>query len=160
MALTASSLSSETPVAITGVEVLPDRSRRAPVASLIREPAEPTKQVPSAEVIAAALNRLGAIEASQQNAAAILAKQTQQLQNQSRINTQVLAVSIALTRVLAVRFLLFLTLIGGFVLALQAMQRETIPAIAVMVAYALLIIGPLVALEVRHGRVQQMPQAG
>jgi hypothetical protein len=56
------------------------------------------------------------------------------------------------SRILAVRFLLFLSLIGAFVLALQAMDRQTIPAIAVLVGYCLLVLGPLVALEIR-GRV-------
>jgi hypothetical protein len=51
--------------------------------------------------------------------------------------------------ILAVRFLLFLALIGAFVLALQAMERQTIPGIAVLVCYAILIIAPLVWLEIR-----------
>ena len=53
------------------------------------------------------------------------------------------------SRIIAVRFLLFLALIGAFVLALQAMDRGTIPAIAVLIAYCLLTVSPLVVLEVR-----------
>jgi len=56
------------------------------------------------------------------------------------------------SRILAVRFLLFLSLIGAFVLALQAMDRQTTPALFVLVAYSLLTVAPLVALEIR-GRV-------
>ena len=54
-----------------------------------------------------------------------------------------------LSRIIAVRFLLFLSLAGAFVLALQAMDRETIPAISVLIAYALLVLAPMVFLEVR-----------
>ena len=53
------------------------------------------------------------------------------------------------SRILAVRFLLFLALIGAFVLALQAMSFQTNPAIAVLVSYCVLTVGPLVWLEVR-----------
>lgn len=53
------------------------------------------------------------------------------------------------SRIIAVRFLLFLALIGAFVLALQAMDRGTIPAISVLIAYCLLTVSPLVVLEVR-----------
>lgn len=53
------------------------------------------------------------------------------------------------SRILAVRFLLFLSLIGAFVLALQAMDRGTIPSISVLIAYSLLTIAPIVFLEIR-----------
>jgi hypothetical protein len=103
---------------------------------------------------------LAVTQARQEALAAHLTRATQQTQNQGRINAQVLAVVIALCRVLAVRFLLFLSLIGAFVLALEAMQRQTLPALAVLVAYSVLTIGPLVALELRHGRSLPQPQAG
>jgi hypothetical protein len=53
------------------------------------------------------------------------------------------------SHIIAVRFLLFLALIGAFVLALQAMDKQTNPAIIVLVSYCLLTLGPLVALEIR-----------
>ena len=53
------------------------------------------------------------------------------------------------SRIIAVRFLLFLALIGAFVLALQAMDRQTNAAIIVLISYSLLTLGPLVALEIR-----------
>lgn len=143
------------PVALAGVEVLPERSRRP---ALVR----PAESPPAATTpdLTAATAQMAAVHQRQENLAAHLTQKAQQLQNQSRINTQVLAVIVALTRVLAVRFLLFLSLCGAFVLAIEAMQRETIPALAVLVAYALLTLGPLVALEIRHGRTVQPPQGG
>jgi hypothetical protein len=146
---------SATPVELAGVEVLPERPRRAP--SLVRPAEEPTPASPDTNAVLAQIAR---VHEQQQALAVHLTRQTQQAQAQSRINQQVLAVTIALTRVLAVRFLLFLSLIGAFVLALGAMQFQTIPAIAVLIAYALLTVGPIVALEIRHGRALPPPQAG
>ena len=51
--------------------------------------------------------------------------------------------------VLATRLLLLLSLIGGFVLALIAVQSSSWMSLAVLCAYAILIIIPLVILEVR-----------
>lgn len=157
MASTSSNLNSETPVALAGVEVLPDRPTRRP--SLVAAP-EPAPAPPPTPDLNLALAQLAQVHAQQQALAALLTRKDQQVQAQSRINQQVLAVTIALTRVLVVRFLLFLSLIGAFVLAIGAMHRETLPALAVLVAYALLTTGPLVWLEIRHGRTQPQPQVG
>lgn len=132
--------------------MLPERHARRP--ALVRP--EPVAETASDTTAAA----LAVTQARQEALAAHLTRATQQTQNQGRINAQVLAVVIALCRVLAVRFLLFLSLIGAFVLALEAMQRQTLPALAVLVAYSVLTIGPLVALELRHGRSLPQPQAG
>lgn len=153
-----SNLSSETPVALAGVEVLPERPRRAP--ALVRPVEEPAPQTPSTSDFNIALAQLARVHGQQQALGATLTRQTQQVQAQSRINQQVLAVTIALTRVLVVRFLLFLSLVGAFVLAIEAMQFQTLPSLAVLVAYAVLTTGPLVALELRHGRALPTPQAG
>ena len=64
-------------------------------------------------------------------------------------HAQILDMFTVFARILAARFLLFLALIGAFVLALEAMGNQTIPAIAVLVSYCLLTIGPLVALDLR-----------
>ena len=49
--------------------------------------------------------------------------------------------------VLAIRLLLLLTLAGGFTLAVMAMQAQTNLALAVMIAYAVLVILPMVYLS-------------
>lgn len=51
--------------------------------------------------------------------------------------------------ILATRLMLLLSLAGAFVLALQAMEHQTYPAIIMFCAYCLLIIAPLVYLEIR-----------
>lgn len=51
--------------------------------------------------------------------------------------------------ILATRLMLLLTLAGAFVLALQAMEHQTYPAIIVLICYAVLIIAPLIYLEIR-----------
>lgn len=53
---------------------------------------------------------------------------------------------------LSARLLLLLALIGAFVLALMAMDRQTPLAAAILVAYALLTVAPLVYLELRGKR--------
>ena len=154
MALTSSNQSSETPVELVGVEVLPDRIVRRP--ALVR----PEPVVESPPPAGVTISDIHVVLARQEAVAAQLARVTQQTQNQGRINAQVLAVIIALCRVLAVRFLLFLSLIGAFVLALEAMSLQTMAALAILVAYSVLTLGPLVILEVRHGRSLPQPQAG
>lgn len=64
-----------------------------------------------------------------------------------RRHAEILDMFTVFARILSARFLLFLALIGAFVLALQAMQQQTIPAIAVLVSYCLLTVGVLVGLE-------------
>lgn len=56
----------------------------------------------------------------------------------------------ALAMVLSVRIMLLLALSGGFYLATVAMERQSIIAVVVLVAYALLVIGPAAFLE--YGR--------
>ena len=53
----------------------------------------------------------------------------------------------AVATILAVRLLLLLALIGGFLLAWQALQLNSPQAVAVLIAYAVLIMIPLVYLE-------------
>lgn len=51
--------------------------------------------------------------------------------------------------VLATRFLLLLSLVGAFVLALIAMQSSSWLTLGVLCAYAILIVIPMVYLETR-----------
>lgn len=51
--------------------------------------------------------------------------------------------------ILGGRLLLLLAVLGSFVLGLLAMQRETYPALAVLVAYCCLTVLPLVWSSVR-----------
>lgn len=69
-----------------------------------------------------------------------------------RRHAEILDMFTVFARILSARFLLFLALIGAFVLALDAMREQTIPAIAVLVSYSLLTIGPLVGIELRGRR--------
>jgi hypothetical protein len=50
---------------------------------------------------------------------------------------------------LSARALLLLSLIGAFVLALQAMSSQTLPALEVFIAYSLLTVAPVTILEIR-----------
>jgi hypothetical protein len=56
----------------------------------------------------------------------------------------------AIATILAVRIILLLTLCGGFFLAVEAVQRNSMISVVVLVAYALLFIFPVAALEWRH----------
>jgi hypothetical protein len=53
----------------------------------------------------------------------------------------------AIARVLAVRFQLLLSLIGAFVLAIMAMMSQAPASLYVLIAFCVLITGPLVWLE-------------
>jgi hypothetical protein len=55
----------------------------------------------------------------------------------------------AIATILAVRFILLLTLAGGFFLAVEAMHQQIPLGVAVLVAYAVLFIFPVAALEYR-----------
>jgi hypothetical protein len=55
----------------------------------------------------------------------------------------------AIATILAVRVILLLTLCGGFFLAVSALQRNSPMSVAVLVAYAVLFIFPVAALEWR-----------
>jgi len=58
----------------------------------------------------------------------------------------------ALAFALSARLLLLLALAGAFVLALMAMQSQSYQSIGILIAYALLIVGPMVYLEARGNR--------
>ena len=70
----------------------------------------------------------------------------------SQTQLAILAVMQTLALILAVRFFLFLSLVGGFVLALLATQSQTSMGLIVMVAYCVLIVLPMVWLETRVKR--------
>lgn len=62
----------------------------------------------------------------------------------------VVGVFAALGYALSARALLLLALVGGFVLSVMAMNAQTQATLFVLVAYALLIVLPIVALEIRR----------
>ena len=68
----------------------------------------------------------------------------------SRMSEHVLGALRAVAMVLAVRFLLLLSLFGTFVLAVMAMTHQTVVSLALTAAFAVLTLVPLVVLEVRH----------
>jgi hypothetical protein len=53
-----------------------------------------------------------------------------------------------IARILAVRLILLLSVLGGFVLGVMAMVAQSWPGLAILIAYALLTVLPLVWLEV------------
>lgn len=53
---------------------------------------------------------------------------------------------------LSARALLFLALIGAFVLALMAIQQQSTMAVVVLVAYAVFTVVPVTVLEIRKAR--------
>lgn len=64
--------------------------------------------------------------------------------------TRTLGVLHAIALLLAARFLLALSLTGAFVLALIAIRAQTNPALEVLIAYAVLVVLPMVWLAVRE----------
>lgn len=64
----------------------------------------------------------------------------------------ILSVFAALGFALSARLLLLLAIIGAFVLAMMAMQNTSYQTIGIFVAYALLVIVPLVYLETKGKR--------
>ncbi len=60
----------------------------------------------------------------------------------------VLAALRVIARILAVRLILLLSVVGGFVLGVMAMLAQSWPGLAILVAYALLTVLPMVWLEV------------
>lgn len=98
-----------------------------------------------------AADAAGAVARAEQNVARALA----QVEANSRTpDTQLLAVMRAISRILAIRLLLFLSLIGGFALAVMAMVQQSWLSLALVVAFVLLTVGPLAWLEVQ-GRMQK-----
>lgn len=71
-------------------------------------------------------------------------------------DAQLLTVFRALSRILAVRVLLFLALAGGFSLAVMAMVQQSWLSLALVVAFVLLTVGPLAYLEIA-GRPAKEP---
>lgn len=70
-----------------------------------------------------------------------------------------MAVMTAIATLLAARFLLLLSVLGGFVLAYQAMQNPDILRIAVFVAYAAGVILPVVWLYLKEKSDVQADEA-
>ena len=70
-------------------------------------------------------------------------------------NATVLGTFHAIGTILAVRFILLLSLIGAFTLAIIAMESPTIPAIIILVSYVALTVLPLVWLDRNGRRVSQ-----
>lgn len=131
----------ETPVELAGVEVLPTRAPRRTAAvekfpTPAPAPVEPIPERPSAISVDAPISM---------PQGGLAARDPRIIRRQEAV----LDMFTALSRVLATRFLLFLALIGAFVLALQAMGNQTTPGLAVLISYCLLIVGPLVWLETR-----------
>lgn len=62
----------------------------------------------------------------------------------------------AISYVLSARALLLLTLVGAFVLGLEAMSWQTPMGLYVLIAWALLTVLPMVGLEV-SGRLRRPP---
>jgi hypothetical protein len=58
----------------------------------------------------------------------------------------------AITALLAARFLLLLSIIGGFILANSAMATGTYTGLSILIAYAVLIVIPLVYLDIETHR--------
>lgn len=67
----------------------------------------------------------------------------------SRSDRAFVGVLAAIGAILAVRLLLLLAIVGGFVLAVMALTGGTYQAAGVLIAYAVLIVLPLVWLESR-----------
>lgn len=63
-----------------------------------------------------------------------------------------LAMLQAIALILSIRFFLFLSLVGGFVLALLAMSAQTTMSVVVLVSYCLLVLAPVVYLESKNKR--------
>jgi hypothetical protein len=120
-------------VEVAGVEVLPSRPRRP---ALVAETPPPQFIAPSPQPVAPVIAPVSPLPVAEPR---ILRRQE-----------QILDMFQVFARIIAVRFLLFLSLIGAFVLALQAMEYQTIPAIAVLISYSLLTVAPLVGLELRN----------
>jgi len=74
----------------------------------------------------------------------------QQKAVQASVAGAALGVLQAISIVLAVRLLLLLTLAGGFFLAVSAMDHQTSISVWVLIAYAVLVIFPVAAIE--YGR--------
>lgn len=63
-------------------------------------------------------------------------------------DSQLLTVLRAISRILAIRLLLFLSLVGGFALAVMAMVQQSWLSLALVVAFVLLTVAPLAYLEI------------
>ena len=73
----------------------------------------------------------------------------QRIKQSIAYNSQVLAVTNALVKVLAVRAYLFFALIGAFVLGLIALDKGTWIALSILGAYCCLTVIPLCWLDVK-----------
>jgi predicted lipid-binding transport protein (Tim44 family) len=70
----------------------------------------------------------------------------------SRSDAAFVGVLGAITALLAARFLLLLSIIGGFILANSAMATGTYTGLSILIAYAVLIVIPLVYLDIETHR--------
>lgn len=73
-------------------------------------------------------------------------------QDKTQAQLAILAVLQSAALILAIRFFLLLTLIGGFVISLIATNTHETTAIIVLVIYCLLILLPVVYLETKNKR--------
>lgn len=73
-------------------------------------------------------------------------------QEKTQAQLAILAVLQSAALILAIRFFLLLTLIGGFVISLLAINTHETTAIVVLVIYCLLVLLPVVYLETKNKR--------
>lgn len=71
-----------------------------------------------------------------------------QVEQRAAVNARVLAMLNAVSMIVAARILLLLSVCFGFVLALQAEAAQTRESIAVLIAWSVLTVLPLVVLDV------------
>lgn len=111
---------------------------------VLSRPIATPQELPTAEMEA----MMGQIRAALEE---IRAENRQAIQGAvaASVNGAAIGVFQAIASLLAVRLILLLTLCGGFTLALSAIRLGTPMSVAVLVAYALLFIFPVAALELR-----------
>lgn len=113
---------------------------------------QPVERRPAQEAPAPLPDLSATLEAHRQQ----LLQQTAQIATQavnaaiSASNTTVVGTFQAIATILAVRFILLLAVVGGFILAVMAMQSQTTQSIGLLISYATLTVLPLVWLD-RNG---------
>lgn len=123
--------SAQTTVERVGVEVVPERARRAPFRTVPPEGFAAAVATAEAYAAEAAAPQPQVVHVPTPPSAAVLIQ----------------AVFSAIAKVLAVRFQLLLSLMGAFVLAVMAMQWQTSAGLYVLMAFCALTTAPLVWLE-------------
>jgi hypothetical protein len=109
-----------------GVEAVPERARRAPLRAV--ETSDPPLPLISLQA---------------------LADKEAELNKRSAALAQTAATYQVVAKVLAIRSQLLLAVIGAFVLSMYAMSWQTNAGLLVLIAWCLLTVMPLVALEWR-----------